>query len=148
MKKLLLLSALLIFACSSDDSSDSDDNDLMEETFLERYDGVVWEVNEDTTVYIRFNNDTLNWLTSYEFNDDEIDGQYECYNFTDQQELIFSILINSGDNFSYSAQYPGEDAGDVYITVSDNGNILEIVNPSHNSQGTFLRSNLTEIPCD
>ena len=147
MKKLLLLSALLIFSCSSD-SSDSDDNDLMEETFLERYDGVVWEVNEDTTVYIRFNNDTLNWLTSYEFNDDEIDGQYECYNFTDQQEPIFSILINSGDNFTYSVQFPGEELEVVYFTVSDNGNILEIVNPSHNIQATFLRSNLTEIPCN
>ena len=145
MKKLLILSALIIFSCSSDDSSDSD---LMEETFLERYDGVVWEANEGTTVYIRFNNDTLNWLTSYEFNDDEIDGQYECHNLTDHQEPIFSILINSGDNFTYSNQYPGEDAEDVYITVSDNGNILEIVNPSHNSQGTFLRSNLTVIPCD
>ena len=145
MKKLLLLSAFLIFACSSDDSSDSD---LMEETFLERYDGVVWEANEGTTVYIRFNNDTLNWLTSYEFNDDEIDGQYECHNLTDHQEPIFSILINSGDNFTYSVQYSGEELEVVYFTVIDNGNILEIVNPSHNIQATFLRSNLTEIPCD
>ena len=40
MKKLLLLSALLIFACS-DDSSNDDDNS--NQTFLERYDGVVWE---------------------------------------------------------------------------------------------------------
>ena len=39
MKKILLLSAFLIFACSSDDDSkDSNSN----ETFLERYDGVVW----------------------------------------------------------------------------------------------------------
>ena len=51
------------------------------DVFLERYDGVVWEANEGTTVYIRFNNDTLNWLTSYEFNDDEIDGQYECHKY-------------------------------------------------------------------
>ena len=39
MKKLLLLSALLIFACSRD----SDDNNNSHQTFLERYDGVVWE---------------------------------------------------------------------------------------------------------
>ena len=39
MKKLLLLSAFLIFACSNGDSS----NDNNTETFLERYDGVVWE---------------------------------------------------------------------------------------------------------
>ena len=64
---------------------------------------------------------------------------------SDNPSVNFLILINSGDNFSYSAQYPDEDAGDVYITVSDNGNILEIVNPSHNSQATFLKSDLTEI---
>ena len=40
MKKLLLLSALLIFACSSDDSNDN--NGDSNQTFLERYDGVVW----------------------------------------------------------------------------------------------------------
>ena len=37
MKKLLLLSALLIFACSSNDN-----NDDSNQTFLERYDNVVW----------------------------------------------------------------------------------------------------------
>ena len=142
MKKLILLLFIpLVFACSSDDE-DNNSN----ETFLEKYDGVVWEINEDTTVYLRFNNDTLNWLTSYEFN--EV-NEYECFNLiSDNPSVNFLILINSGDNFSYSAQYPDEDAGDVYITVSDNGNILEIVNPSHNSQATFLKSDLTEIPCD
>ena len=142
MKKLILLLFIpIVFACSSDDE-DNNSN----ETFLEKYNGVVWEINEDTTVYIRFNNDTLNWLTSYEFN--EVDG-YECGNLISGNPSVnFSILINSGDNFTYSNQYPGEDAEDVYITVSDNGNILEIVNPSHNSQATFLRSDLNEIPCD
>jgi hypothetical protein len=38
MKRILILSALLIFACSSDDS-----NDNSNQTFLERFDGVVWE---------------------------------------------------------------------------------------------------------
>ena len=38
-EKLLLISALLIFACSSD----GDDNNNSNQTFLERYDGVVWE---------------------------------------------------------------------------------------------------------
>ena len=39
MKKLILLSALFIFAYSSDDSFNDDSN----QTFLERFDGVVWE---------------------------------------------------------------------------------------------------------
>jgi len=43
MKKLLLLSALLIFACSGDDSSNNDNSN---QTFLERYDGVVWQYDE------------------------------------------------------------------------------------------------------
>ena len=47
MKKLILISAFLIFACSSDDSSDNSN-----QTFLERYDGVVWEVdNYETNPY-------------------------------------------------------------------------------------------------
>ena len=56
MKRLLLLSALFIFACSSDDSSDSD---LMEDTFLERYDSVVWLMDEhpeyDAHLYAFYN---------------------------------------------------------------------------------------------
>ena len=39
MKKQLLLSVLLIFACSSDDE--------VTETFLERYNGIVWDIDID-----------------------------------------------------------------------------------------------------
>ncbi len=46
MKKLLLLSALLIFACSGDDSNDNNSN----QTFLERFDGVVWEGEFEGTI--------------------------------------------------------------------------------------------------
>ena len=44
MKRILILSVFLIFACSNDDSSDTNDNS--NQTFLERYDGVVWEDND------------------------------------------------------------------------------------------------------
>ena len=73
MKKLLLLSALLIFACSSDD------NDLMGETFLERYDGVVWEINDPSvTPGLRmFNNEIQGWIEKNVNNaNDEFCGQY------------------------------------------------------------------------
>ena len=67
MKKLLLFSILLIFACSGDDSSSSDDNDLIEETFLERYDGVIWQILDDSgeagETYVRFNNDLSSFIT-------------------------------------------------------------------------------------
>jgi len=49
MKKLLLLSALFVFACSSDDGSNSDDNSA--ETFLEKYDGIIWEDVGATELY-------------------------------------------------------------------------------------------------
>jgi len=40
MERILILSAFLILACSSEDS-----NDNSNQTFLERYDGVLWEVD-------------------------------------------------------------------------------------------------------
>lgn len=74
MKKLLLLSALLIFACSSDDSSnDNNDNNNSNQTFLERYDGVVWEEEYDDldTFRIMFTNNPLTSTESY-FNDENV----------------------------------------------------------------------------
>ena len=59
MKKLLLLSAILIFACSSDDS-----NDNSNQTFLERFDGVVWEGQENVTRTVFFNS-PLNLSSKY-----------------------------------------------------------------------------------
>ena len=50
MKKLHLLSALLIFACSSDDNDNNSNH-----TFLERFDGVVWESQENGTRRVFYN---------------------------------------------------------------------------------------------
>ena len=75
-KTLFLLSALLIFACSSDDSSDTN---LMEETFLERYDGVVWNIIDAsvTSRLIMFSNDTQGWVEKIDYNaNDEF-----CYDY-------------------------------------------------------------------
>ena len=70
MKRLLLISAILIFSCSSDDSNDSNDSNYNnDETFLERYDGVVWQILDDSgeigQTYVRFNNDTINFVNFY-----------------------------------------------------------------------------------
>jgi hypothetical protein len=59
MKRILILTAILVFACSSDDSSDNSN-----QTFLERYDGVVWESQENGTRTVFFNS-PLNLSSKY-----------------------------------------------------------------------------------
>ena len=127
MKKLLLLSALLIFACGSD-SSDSDDNDLMEETFLERYDGVVWESaffedGVEYTSYLRFNNDDINWWTRTEH---QGGAEFDCWNLEQTiDEISWTLISNSGNFFSCSVVYPEGDGGIANITVTNGGNTIE-----------------------
>ena len=102
MKKLLLLSALLIFSCSSD-SSDSDDNDLMEETFLERYDGVVWEhfytfQGEEEVERNMFTNTPKAFFNrGGEFDDVETWCNTFLYNTPYPDGSIAQIIENSGD---------------------------------------------------
>ena len=127
MKKLLLISALLIFACSSDDSSDSDDNS--NQTFLERYDGVVWERNLselelEYTSYLRFNNDDINWWTTTEH---QGGAEFDCWNLEQTiDEISWTLISNSGNFFSCSAVYPEGDGGITNVTVTNGGNTIEI----------------------
>jgi hypothetical protein len=139
MKKLLLLSALLIFACSSDDSSNNEDNS--NQTFLEKYDGIIWEdITFDTSEgFRRYNNDPINWYTN--FNDmmgagegcnnigDAIDF-YDLLNPENPYGFYYVIMINSEDVFqynSYSVDANGlPQLGARFIsTVIDNGNTLD-----------------------
>ena len=159
MKKLLLLSALLIFACGSD-SSDSDDNDLMEETFLERYDGVVWgstfsEDGVEYTSYLRFNNDDTNWWTETEH---QGGGEFDCWNLEQTiDEISWTLISNSGNFFSCSVVYPEGDGGIANITVTNGGNTIERESLSYSnfaqleglqiSTFTATRSQ-DEHPCD
>ena len=159
MKKLLLLSALLIFACSSD-SSDSDDNDLMEETFLERYDGVVWgstfsEDGVEYTPYLRFNNDDINWWTTTEH---QGGAEFDCWNLEQTiDEISWTLISNSGNFFSCSVVYPEGDGGIANITVTNGGNTIEWESLSYSnfaqleglqiSTSTATRSQ-DEFPCD
>ena len=151
MKKLLLLSALLIFACSSD-SSDSDDNDLMEETFLEKYDGVVWESDEwasinDTGVwrYIIFN-DASGFLTIV--TDDNIIECVNIYEFSNEEGYI-SISANSENNFVFNwaeIDSETEDVDTITITAINNGNNIEWLS-TINGLTSFTRTNIS-TPCD
>jgi len=151
MKKLLLLSALLIFACSSD-SSDSDDNDLMEETFLEKYDGVVWESDEwasinDTGVwrYIIFN-DASGFLTIV--TDDNIIECVNIYEFSNEEGYI-SISANSENNFVFNwaeIDSETEDIDTITTTAINNGNNIEWLSTIYGLT-SFTRTNIS-TPCD
>ena len=151
MKKLLLLYAFLIFACSSD-SSDIDDNDLMEETFLEKYDGVVWESDEwasinDTGVwrYIIFN-DASDFLTIV--TDDNIIECVNIYEFSNEEGYI-SISANSENNFVFNwaeIDSETEDVDTITITAINNGNNIEWLS-TINGLTSFTRTNIS-TPCD
>ena len=133
MKKILLLCVLVIFSCSGGD--DSNDNNNSNQTFLERFDGVVWESTDTSEIkYMRYNNDTTNIWTRYwnELLEDGIEpGIYECQ---DQQDVIaetgveITITTNIGDNYSGSYVYPEGDGGDTFIIEKENGNVLESEN--------------------
>ena len=159
MKKLLLLSALLIFACSSDDS-DNNEDDNSNQTFLERYDGVVWEraIYDDGVEYIsyvRFNNDDINWWTSTQH---QGGVEFDCWNLEQTiDEISWTLISNSGNFFSCSVVYPEGDGGISNITVTNGGNTIEIESLSYSnfaqleglqiSTSTGTRSQ-DEHPCD
>ncbi len=148
MKKLLLFSALLIFACSSDDSSDSDDNDLMEETFLERYDGVVWQIVEDNLGP---------WGTFTTFYNNPRMFRRGCDEFyfgiiNDDLGYSWNLLSNNGDTLIAEKFYIGgnltvhtivvvDDLSTETVTSSEDGNIIR----EHSAYRTTLTGH---PPCD
>ena len=151
MKKLLLLSALLIFTCSSDDSNDNNDNNS-DETFLERYDGVVWESDEwasinDTGVwrYIIFN-DASDFLTIV--TDDNIIECVNIYEFSNEEGYI-SISANSENNIVFNwAEIDSEieDVDTITITAINNGNNIEYLSTTYGLT-SFTRTNIS-TPCE
>ena len=124
MKKLLLLSALLIFACSSD----SDDNNNSNQTFLERFDGVVWQNdNYDPmnleltgTVWLVFYNNSDYLISDIGF--DGIDDELRCLNIPNG---YLSIVTNDYDNFIFSAENDEGNIGFFYINTLENGERIE-----------------------
>jgi len=118
MKKLLLLSALLIFACSSDDTNDNNSN----QTFLEKYDGVVWDEDFYSTnpeysyrIIVSNNPKSVTFSEILENADDN-----SCYTEVIGNEF-FTIIENSGDRLVYveeATQYTTR------LTVNDNVNLV------------------------
>ena len=124
MKKLLLLSAFFIFACSSDDSSDTNDNS--NQTFLERYDGVVWESQENGTRRVYFNSPPSTAI-------DVIDnGQYSgcelsIFGIEDEAGYLYELLENNFDNLRVKVTDLILNEYVIWnVTVSSNDNILTV----------------------
>ena len=156
MKKLILLTAFLIFTCS--DSSDTNDNS--NQTFLERFDGVVWEDNELSEIrYTRINNDTTNFFTRY---GDDFTGVvvYECSDWqyeVAESGVDITVTTNIENNFSYNYVYPEGDGGDTFIIARENGNVLVSENFYYSNYAiqelhiirydTITKSSF-EIPCN
>ena len=149
MKKLLLLSALLIFACSSDEGNDDYDNNNSNQTFLEKYDGVVWindlydplfPENEDVDpVYYIFSNQNIFLDAGW------YDPELECASMDPEWGTFsasFSILENLNNNFTLQVN-----AGETIIfSVSDDGQTLTETLSSQESQ-TYSRSDISN-PCN
>ena len=150
MKKLLLLSALLIFACSSDDSSNDDDNS--NQTFLERYDGVVWEYVDyvPNTNYGRYNifynSDYIFWREVFADPPDPfVECDYEFFGYSEEDELTISIYEHSYNELVIKAQ---NESGYQFVTFSvDSNEVLTITAPTEDFYGIYFKTTLTD-PCD
>jgi hypothetical protein len=147
-KTLFLLSALLIFACSSDDSSNNDDNS--NQTFLERFDGVVWQSDDsddDGTLTII---DNSNYSLKQFFNGDCNVFYFGVLN--ENYEYGWNIIVNEynilvldkfdvDDNvIARSTTIPSEDGNVLTETYEDYNNNSEAVIYTN-------RTNLTD-PCE
>jgi len=118
MKKTVLLSLLLVLMISFGCSSNEDDNESIEtQTFLEKYDGVVWLEDRtdsvDEYVYlIQFLNSSKS-IVDNEMSDGGINGPSSC-----DTETISYITVNKDDilvrsfgtvTLTYTVTNSGED---------------------------------------
>jgi len=152
MKKLLLFSALLIFACSSDDSS----NDNNAETFLERYDGVVWEhiydfQGEEEWEKTMFTNTTKAFFNRYD--DCETCCNTFLYNTPYHDGSIAQIIENSGDILIVEKIFVSHTEF-INWEVIDNGNTLTLnatstdINVGEVDNYTANRTSYPQITCN
>ena len=156
MKRILILTAILVFACSSDDGSDTNDNS--NQTFLERFDGVVWQNDlfdpsdpenpQADPVYLVLNN------SEYFFNAGWFDPELECASFKegynddglDCVELI-TIETNLSNNFKFIITDCDGDGGSVEAITFDNENALRLIFSDGMQEQIFSRTNISN-PCN
>ena len=106
MKKILFLSVLVIFSCSGGDDSSysSNDNNNSNQTFLERFDGVVWQNDNYDPMNLELTGTV--WLVFYNNNDYLVsdigfEDELRCSNFPND---YFSIVTNDYDNLILSVE--------------------------------------------
>lgn len=146
MKRILILTAFLIFACSGDDSSDT--NNSSNHTFLERYDGVVWEVdnyeiNPYYGRYIIFYNSQQIYMK--EFFSDGCDLYFLGYSSEFNRTVYISV--NNQNEFSLTIERDG--AEDYVSFIVDENNILtanSTANSDYNNL-SYLKTTLAD-PCE
>ena len=148
MKKLILVATLLLaFACSKDDESG--------ETFLDKYDGTSWRVEEDEdsdgggVEVITFSNGTYFWnqyLDQNETSSADNEGEaFECLQLKEGTndisgvELIYNILINEPNELFYEVVLEGERIQQTKITPS--GENLIFTSEDDNETSTLRSSN-------
>ena len=155
MKKLILLLFIpLLFTCSSDE-----DNNNSNETFLERYHGVVWnwvnfppdEHEEGFYNWLMFNNNPQGYI--------EIIGNTnnnqptECLNFIfDSYEIDdYTITILENHQNIISWQFEGNNTDNIEIVLveaSDDGNSINISSTGEDLIRIGQRTNMNQIFCD
>jgi len=153
MKKLILLCSLFIFACSSDDSNENSNG-----TFLERFDGVVWQNDlfdpsdpenpQADPVYLVFNN------SEYFFSGGWFDPELECASFKEGYNDdglgcvgFITIDTNLSDNFKFIITDCEGDSGSVEANTFDNGNALRLIFSDGMQEQIFSRTNISN-PCN
>ena len=162
MKKLILLSALLIFACSSDEGNDDYDNNS-NQTFLERYDGVVWEnpffisnpQNEDDAAayqYLIFTNSNL-FFTFYRPNNPLWFNENECQSISEglnDNGETFNITINNYNALQFTSDNAEENSLSIVdVSVLNNTIYLDIsYSNSTNTYQEFANRTTLSNPCD
>ena len=161
MKKLLLLCALLIFACSSDEGNDDYDNNS-NQTFLERYDGVVWEnpffisnpQNEEdlySSQYLTLNNSN-EFLTYYRPNLSMI-NENVCFGLIEglnSNGATYNITINNYNALQFTSDLAEENSfAIVDVSVLNNTIYLDIsYSNSTNTYQEFANRTTLSNPCD
>jgi len=161
MKKLILLSALLIFACSSDEGND-DYNNNSNQTFLERYDGVVWEnpffisnpQNEEdlySSQYLTLNNSN-EFLTYYRPNLSMI-NENVCFWLIDGLNgngETYNITINNYNTLQFTSDNAEESSLSIIdVSVLNNTIYFDIsYSNSTNTYQEFANRTTLSNPCD
>jgi len=121
MKNTVLLSLLIVLMLSFGCSSNDDDNESIEtQTFLEKYDGVVWledstDSVDDYAYLIQFLNSSKS-IVDNEMSDGGINGPSNC-----DTETISYITVNKDDILVRSFG-----TGTLTYTVTNSGEDLKI----------------------